>query len=267
MKYKLVAADMDGTLLTDDKRVTPRTAEAIRRVSEAGVYFCLSTGRPLGGVSRYLDQLGLTTPVIAYNGAVIVDPVTGDFLYEQGLEPEAAEEIWRLGLEADTTIIVWSQGQLFVSRMDERVEKYKVISGVEPVVAGDLSPIAARGITKMLWYDEPERMDYLQTDIAARLTRPVNYATSNPRFLEFFDRRVSKAAAMERLGQRLGIAREEMIAVGDGFNDIPMLTYAGLGVAMANAPEEIKALCGHVTASNEEDGVALMLERFCLGGE
>ena len=264
MAYKLVAADMDGTLLTDDKTITPRTAESIRRVAEAGVQFCLSTGRPLGGVRRYLEQLGLTTPTITYNGAVIIDPATGRYIYEQGLEADAAREIWALGHDFDTTIIVWSKERLLVNRIDDRVEKYKVISGIEPVVIEDFDAIAHEGITKILWYDEIERINELQPMLANSLHCPVNYATSNPRFLEFFDHQVSKAAALERLGQHLGVAREEMIAIGDGYNDIPMLTYAGLGVAMGNAPEEIKALCGHVTVSNEEDGVALVLEKFCM---
>ena len=264
MKYKLIAADMDGTLLTEDKRITQRTAEAVRRAGEAGVRFCLSTGRPLAGVRRYLEQLGLTTPTITYNGAVIVHPATGSFIYEQGLEGETAEEIWQLGLSLDTTIIVWSHERLFVSRMDDRVEKYRAISNVPPVVIADFAALAAEGITKMLWYDQPERMGELQNTVARTLTRPVSYATSNPRYLEFFDHRVSKAAAMEQLGRHLGIDREEMIAIGDGWNDLSMLTYAGLGVAMGNAPEEIKARCGYVTASNEEDGVAQVIERFCL---
>jgi len=264
MKYRLIAADMDGTLLTDDKRITDRTADAVRRAGEAGVFFCLSTGRPLGGVRRYIEQLGLTTPAITYNGAVIVDPVTGAFIYEQGLEPEAAKEIWQLGMEFDTTIIVWSKERLLVNRIDDRVEKYKLISGVEPVIIDGVDCLAADGITKMLWYDEIQRINQLQPMLADMLRHPVNYATSNPRFLEFFDHRVSKAAAMERLGQYLSVSREEMIAIGDGCNDIPMLTYAGLGVAMGNAPEDIKALCGYVAPSNEEDGVAEVLERFCL---
>lgn len=264
MKYRLIAADMDGTLLTDDKRITERTADAVRRAGEAGVRFCLSTGRPLAGVRRYLDQLGLTTPTITYNGAVIVDPTTGSFIYEQGLDADAAKEIWRLGLEFDTTIIVWSHERLLVSRMDERVEKYKAVSGVPPVVIADFDALADEGIAKMLWYDEIERMGEFQDTLARTLTCPVNYATSNPRFLEFFDHRVSKAAAMEQLGRHLGIDRTEMIAIGDGYNDLSMLTYAGLGVAMGNAPEDIRVRCGYVTATNEEDGVAEVIERFCL---
>jgi len=266
MKYRLIAADMDGTLLTDDKRITDRTADAVRRAGEAGVFFCLSTGRPLGGVRRYIEQLGLTTPAITYNGAVIVDPVTGAFIYEQGLEPEAAKEIWQLGMEFDTTIIVWSKERLLVNRIDDRVEKYKLISGVEPVIIDGVDCLAADGITKMLWYDEIDRINGLQDILPSRLTCPANFATSNPRFLEFFDHRVSKAAAMERLGEYLGVSREEMIAIGDGWNDLPMLRYAGLGVAMANAPDEIRAQCGHVTASNEEDGVALAIEKLILNG-
>lgn len=264
MKYKLIAVDMDGTLLTDDKRITDRTVQAVRRASDAGIYFCLSTGRPLCAVSRYLDQLGIATPTITYNGAVIVDPATGERIYEQGLEPEAAKEIWAFGHRFGTTICVWAQDMLYVSEVNERTEDYKKISGLEPIVITDFDRLADGGITKMLWYDDIEKMPEFQRILGEEMINPVNYATSNPRFLEFIDRRVSKATAMERLGQHLGITRDEMMAIGDGHNDLPMLTYAGLGVAMGNAPDDIRKVCGHVTASNQEDGVAKAIEELCL---
>lgn len=264
MKYRLIAVDMDGTLLTDDKRITRRTEEAVRRTAAAGAYFCLCTGRPLGGVRRYLEQLELTTPTITYNGAVIIDPVSGQHIFERGLEPPAAAEIWWLGLDADTTICVWSHERLFVNRIDGRVETYKKISGAEPMIVADFDRLAGEGITKMLWYDEIERINELQERLPSLLINPVNYATSNPRFLEFFDSRVSKAAAMKFLGRYLGIDRSEMIAIGDGYNDLPMLEYAGLGVAMGNAPDDIKARCGFVADTNERDGVAQVLEKLVL---
>ena len=264
MTYKLIAADMDGTLLTNDKRITPRTADAIRRATEAGAIFCLSTGRPLCSVRRYLDQLGLSSPVIACNGAIIVSPGDGRALYEQGLEPDDARKIWALSRRFGTTVTAWARDRLLVSELNERIDGYTRLNGQTPTVIEDFDALADGGLTKMLWIDEPDRIKEYIAAIDGQLPG-VNYCTSSPRFLEFFDGRVSKARAMERLGGLLGVAREEMIAIGDGENDLPMLTAAGLGVAMGNAADSIKAVCGYVTASNEDDGVAEVIDRFIFG--
>jgi len=265
MSYRLIAVDMDGTLLDDSKKITPRTAEAVRRASAEGVTVCLSTGRPLCGVRRYLDELALDTPVITCNGALIADASSGEVLFSRCVEPQDARAVWIYGQAFDTTICVWVRDRLYVNRIDERTEDYKKISGVEPEIIADFEALIREGISKLLWYDTPENITVFREKLDTELNGGVSYLTSNPAFLEFFDSRVSKAKAMEFLGAHIGIAREEMIAVGDGENDLSMLEYAGLGVAMGNASEAVKSRCGHVTASNNDDGVAKVIERFCLG--
>jgi len=265
MKYRLVALDMDGTLLTPDKSVTPRTEEVIRRAVKSGVHICLSTGRPLCGVRRYVDQLELTAPAITCNGAAVVEPVTGRIVYRQDLALETVRTIWRLGRRFGTTIVLWSGDRLYVSEINERTEDYKKISGVEPQVIADPDFLAGEGISKMLWYDTPQSIDRFRAMMDEEGGVPgAVYVTSNPAFLEFVDSRVSKAAALERLGEYLGIPREEIMAVGDGENDLSMLRYAGLGVAMANAAQSVREQCDYVTLSNREDGVAAAIEKFCL---
>ena len=261
MKYRLVAVDMDGTLLAPDKKITPRTELAVRRAAEAGAYICLSTGRPLCGVRRHIDRLGLDTPVITCNGAAIINPLTGERIYTRNLSPETARHIWSLGDSFGTTICLWAGDRLYVNCIDSRTEDYKKISGVEPETVSDFNALAEEGISKILWYDTPQAIE----DFRSRLN-PEGYVcvTSSPAFLEFMDRGVSKAAALEQLGKYLGIPRSETMAIGDGENDLSMLKWAGLGVAMGNASEAVRSCCGHVTATNSEDGAALAIERFCL---
>jgi hypothetical protein len=122
----------------------------------------------------------------------------------------------------------------------------------------------AKGINKLLWYDEIERINAFEKEMHDLLGPSVNFHTSQPFFLEFVDVNASKAIALEKLGAYYGIQREEMIAIGDGFNDLSMIEYAGLGVAMENAPEEIKRIADYVTLSNENDGVAYVIEQFIL---
>jgi Cof subfamily protein (haloacid dehalogenase superfamily) len=114
----------------------------------------------------------------------------------------------------------------------------------------------------MLWYDDIERINSFERELHGKLGPSVNFHTSQPIYLEFVDRNASKAIALEKLGQYYNIKREEMIAVGDGFNDLSMIEYAGLGVAMENAPDEVKKAADFLTLSNEEDGVAFVIEKF-----
>ena len=137
-----------------------------------------------------------------------------------------------------------------------------MISGVEPILIDNLEKIIEKGVTKILWYDEVEKIAQYQKEIGSFLSENVNFHPSRPYFMEFVDKNASKAIAMEKLGQFYGIKQSEMIAVGDGFNDLSMIEYAGLGVAMANSPREVKEKADYITLSNEEDGVAHVIFEF-----
>ncbi len=264
MKYRLVAIDMDGTLLDERKCITGRTLAAVKRAGERGVFVCLSTGRPLCGVDSYMEQLQLSTPTITCNGAVVIDPDSGRIIHSQFLQPQAAREIWQRGTEYGTTMCVWVGDKLYVNRFDERTEDYKKLSGVQPEIVDTFESLANKGISKILWYDNIERIRLYKAELKDRMNQPVRYVTSDPRFLEFTDENVSKASALKCLGEHLGIPREQIMAIGDGENDLPMLEYAGLSVAMGNASEYIRSRCDYVTDTNVNDGAAKAIERFCL---
>lgn len=262
MQYKLIAVDIDGTLLNSQGDITEKTVNAIQRVVEKGVLFTICTGRPIQGVERFNRILNLDAPFITYNGAMIVMGKSKEILYEQGLSPEDARSIIHWGKKLKTTIMVWSNNQLYASELNERAHDYKKLSTVEPILLENEEAIIQKGITKILWYDDIDKIDYFQSVLKDQLGDGVNYCTSKPTFLEFFDKKVSKAIAMEKLGEHFGISSEEMIAIGDGFNDLPMIEYAGLGVAMGNAPDLIKEKANFVTLSNDEDGIAYVLDKF-----
>lgn len=264
MKYKLLAADIDGTLLNNNREITERTKTAIYRAIDNGVIFTISSGRPIQGVEKVTRQLEADIPVITYNGAMIITGTGKKVLYNCTMREEDVLLVERLGRERNTTIAIWSDNQLYVNRADERAAKYSEISGTEPKLYSDVRDLIGKGINKLLWYDEVERINAFEKEMHDLLGSTVNFHTSQPFFLEFVDVNASKAIALEKLGEFYGITREEMIAVGDGYNDLSMIEYAGLGVAMGNAPEEIKKQADFVTLSNEEDGVAYLIERFIL---
>ena len=265
MKYKLIAVDIDGTLLDSNGTITEVTKNAIKTAVDSGIVFVICSGRSIQGVEYLNSELSLDLPFITYNGAMIVMGKSKEVLYEQRLSQNDAEIIIELGKKYATTMIVWSDNKLYVSELNEKSFDYKKHANVEPVLKKNMEELAKNGITKILWYDDIEKIDYYEAAMGELLSDSVNYHTSKPMFLEFVDKNASKAIAMEKLGDHLGIKSCEMIAKGDGFNDLSMIEYAGLGVAMGNAKQAIKEKADYVTSSNDEDGVANVINKFILG--
>ena len=264
IKYKLLALDIDGTLLNDKRELTDRTVEAIKRAIDSGVHVTLCTGRPIQGVKWLVESLGIKAPVITYNGAEIVDPASGEILFKNQLLPSDAVKIAEYGRDRGVTLIIWSKGELYGYPMNERVDFYKQIALTEPKEATDIKGLAERGITKIIWFDEIDRVNQFKTELNKSDFKSVTYVTSNPRVLEFFNSKVSKRISMEKLADMLGVSRAETVAIGDGYNDVPMLEGAGLSIAMGNAPDDIKAMCHKVTLDNNSDGVAYAIEEYIL---
>lgn len=264
MKYKLLALDIDGTLLNSERKLTARTESAIKQAIRSGVMVTLCTGRPIQGVRKYIDALGLTAPIITYNGAEIVDPVENKTLFCERLGYADALKIIEMGKKEGFTMCIWSEGALYGLPLDDLVRDYQKISGVEALEANDPEALAIQGITKIIWYSTPERVSEWMLKLKDEEFESVNFSTSNPAFLELFSGKVSKRIAMQRLAEALSVSAEQTVAVGDGLNDIPMLEFAGLGIAMGNASSEVKAIADEVVGDNDSDGVATAIERFIL---
>lgn len=266
MSYKLIAVDIDGTLLDSNGNLTNETIKAINTGLEKGMIFTISTGRPIQGVQPLIEKLGLVKdlPFITYNGAMLVMGKSGGILFECNMNSEDAGAIIDLGIKWGTTVMVWSNNQLFASELGEKAYKYSQISGVTPLLLEDTDKIIANGVTKILWYDKVETIEKYLGEVGKYLNQNVNFHTSQPYFLEFVDKRASKARAMEKLGEHFNIKQSEMIAVGDGLNDLSMIEYAGLGVAMENANDVVKEKADYITLSNDEDGVAHVINKFIL---
>ncbi len=264
MKYKLVAVDMDGTLLNDENIVTNLTRQKIKEIKELGVIFTISTGRPFQGVAKYQQLLDITHPIITYNGAMIVHPQTNEILYEQGLNSEDARKIIELGISFDTTMCIWSDNKLYGNKLNDKIHEYKKMSGVEPILMSDVDALLEQGITKILWYDEIININSYQQELMNETFDEVTYCTSKPIFLEFFNSSVSKAKAIERLGDIYELNMSEIITIGDASNDVSMIEYAGLGIAMENACTEVKQVANYITKSNNDDGIAYALDKFII---
>lgn len=265
MKYKLIAVDLDGTLLNDGGQITPETINAINAATSRNVIFTISTGRPIQGVGKYVTLLNLQAPIITYNGAMIVQSNTKETLFSQALTYQDAINVLNTGIKMGATMCVWSHDKLYCNVFNEKVDFYQSVSGVKPILMDDYEALARSGITKILWSDDAEVIANMQRRLQQVTFDKVTYCTSRPIFLEFYHSDVSKAEAMKNIGRLYGIEREEMIAIGDGYNDLPMIEYAGLGVAMANATDYVKQRADYVTHhSNNDDGVAEVIKKFVL---
>ena len=268
MKYKLAAADLDGTLLDKSSQITDATAAAVKAAEKAGLIFTICTGRAQSSIMGFIKRLGLTSPVITYNGAMLIKP-DGDIIFRRDLENADAVEAYEAGAERGSAMVVWSDNKLYFNRMTPLTEFYKsmypkaetaVISSTD-----EIYEIVKNGITKIIYVDPPEKTAENQAFADERFGGRIAAFRSAPSLLELVHSEVSKGRALLKLAEYYGITREQTVAFGDEKNDIPMIEAAGLGVAMANAVPELKAAADYITLSNAEDGVAAALYKIIAG--
>jgi len=267
MKYKLIASDMDGTLVNDESVLTERTKTAILNAVEKGVVFVTATGRPFSNVQEVNNMLDKDMPFIVFNGAEAYMGKSGKLLFEHFLDFELAKEAFDIGQKIGTSQIVWTGPVLWANRRDTATSAYEAVcNGLEMKITTDLTFIKDEvdGISKVLWIDDPARIKELLVEMNAQFGNKLRCVSSMSHFLEFVSIKAGKGTALAEIGRIFGIDKTEMIAVGDANNDLCMIEYAGLGVAVANAADDIKAKSDYVTKSNNEDGVAEVIEKFIL---
>lgn len=268
--YKIVALDMDGTLLRDDKTISTVTKEKIKMAGELGVKVVLTTGRPIQGIERYLKELELTKEgdyVIAVNGALVSRAHDYSIISRSAvLTGKDVKYIYSKVKHLNTYFHSYGSNEDFVNKKSKFSDAEEIRVGLK-IKQIDFSTDLKDDdvLLKAILEEEPEIIDEIISKIPEKLYEEYSVIRSAPFMLEIINKNCNKAAGLEKLAQHLGINREEIIAIGDEQNDIEMLKYSGLGVAMGNAREEIKKLAGFVTKSNEEDGVAEVIDKFILG--
>lgn len=257
MKYRLIAMDMDGTLLNSRGEISPKTLDCLNRAADAGCYITLSTGRSYPAVLPYLKLLPVNAPLILYNGAMVASP-SGEILFHQSLNEAEASAILHSPY-APENVVLWKNNQLFYLKETPETARYEA-SAKSIGQVFDFKDLS--GITKCLWIDEPDLLNKRKSSLKGTLPDTISYYNSKSNYLEFVSGSVSKGSALVYLCRHLNIAPEESIAFGDGENDLPLLKAAGLSVVMENATSSVYPYADFITASNDNDGIALALERF-----
>lgn len=266
--YKLLALDMDGTLLREDGTLSPRNQEAIAAARAKGVSVVLASGRPLAGMEPFLQALGLTSAedyVLSYNGALVQNVGTRQVLSRRQLTGLDVRELYALGqaLEVNLHAFCAAQG-LIAPRNSPYTERERAVNDVTLTLLDFATLDPAAAILKVMMVDEPGQLSRAISRLPVELYTRFTVVQSTPYFLEFLHPECNKGRGVAALAAHLGLAAEAVICVGDAGNDKHMLEFAGLGVAMGNATAELKALADHITLSNDEDGVAHVIEQFIL---
>ncbi len=266
MTIRLVAMDLDDTLLRDDWTISPRVANAIQKAQAQGIKVTIATGRMPISMRPYAVQLGLDVPVISYHGAMIQQAISGDILFRRVIPSGIASEIVRDVSERGIYAQIYLKDRVITQTINEWSEEYARIASVR-IEEGDLLSLLSQepeGVEKILLIAEESELDQWVPWLSECYGETVHITKSKPYFLEITEGSVNKGVALAALAERLGIPQQDVMAIGDSFNDLEMIQYAGLGVAMGNARQEIKEQADIVTVSNEEDGVAEAIERYVL---
>lgn len=266
MRYRLIAMDLDGTLNNDEKRITPRTKQALMRSQEKGIRLVLASARPSPGLFKERDALhlqGYGGILMSYNGGRIVDAATGKVLFETAMELPQAKEILRQLKALPVTPILDDGAQFYV----EDPQGFKVAyecknNAMECTAVEDLAEFLSFAPVKILMSVAPEHLVAVQSRIARMLPRFLTAVQTAPFYLEIIPASINKGQGLLQICKLLDIPAEETVAFGDAENDIPMLKAAGLGVAMENATAATKAAADRITLSNNCDGIAAVVETF-----
>ncbi|WP_258360926.1 Cof-type HAD-IIB family hydrolase [Moorella sulfitireducens] len=268
-RIRLVAFDLDGTLLNDDLVIDSRTKEAIRRVREKGITVTLATGRMFSSARPYAVELGLDLPLVVYHGAQVRHSKTGEVLFERTIPLDLASRLIAAIRQFGYAYNVYLDDRLYVEKVAAENEEYARRAGVDLHRVEDmltfLQEQEKRPLKIVALRDGPE-LDPLEASIRRQVGGEVYFTRSLPHYLEMLNPEVNKARGLQALAEREAIRPEEIMVFGDSYNDLQMFRYAGWAVAMANAPAEVRAAADYVTGSNNDGGVARALEKFILGG-
>lgn len=269
MKYKLLVLDVDGTLLNDEREISKRTLAALLKVQQMGVRIVLASGRPTYGLMPLAKTLELGNYggfILSYNGCQIIKAQNGEILFERRINPEMLPYLEKKARKNGFAIFTYHDDTLITDSPDNEYIKneallnnLKIIKEDEFSTAIDFAPCKC-----MLVSDKEKALIGLEQHWEKRLAGTLDAFRSEPYFLEVVPCGVNKANTLGALLEHLGVTREEVIAVGDGVCDVTMLQLAGMGVAMGHSQDSVKVCADYVTASNEEDGVALAVEKLIL---
>ncbi len=266
MSYKIIVLDLDGTLTNNKKEITEKTRETLIRAQQQGIKVVLASGRPTYGVVPLAEKLELSKYegyILSYNGGEIIDWTTKELMYKNLLDHDVLPYLYKCAKENNFAIVTYD-GEYVLTETpeDEYVLKEALLNVMKIKKVDNFLDAVKHPIAKCLIVGDAERLAVLEKEMYEHLKDRMGVFRSEPYFLELVPKGIDKAQSLSVLLKELNMSKDEMMAIGDGFNDLSMIKYAGLGIAMENAQQIVKDNADFITLSNEEDGVAFAVEKF-----
>ena len=264
--FRAIALDLDGTLTNHDKVVTPRTRQALLQAESKGAIIILASGRPTYGIVPVAECLELEKRggyILSYNGGNIVNAKTGEKLFSQFLPDAVIPILYKYAKEKNHALLGYAGNEIITEMPDDQyVKEESRINKMNIRKVDNLLDAMEPHPTKLLMTGDPTDMIKAEEELVEILGEKMDIFRSAPFFLELVPKGIDKAQSLLRLLSKINLTPADLMAFGDGYNDLSMLKLAGVGVAMANAAPEVRADADYVTLSNEEDGVAEALLHF-----
>lgn len=268
MKYKLIATDMDGTLLTDEHKISDGNKESIINIQKKGVKFVLASGRPSFSMfdsakELKMDELG--GYILSFNGGELIDCTTNKVIFSLGLDENNLREIYEFSKKVNLPMVVYIGDTLYGTELTEYVQEEVDMTGMKFEKFDNIDSLKEKGITsstKSMLIGSADKISKAEIEMKKLHGNDYFIAISKPIFLEIANKKVNKGKTLIKLGEILGIKSDEMIAVGDGGNDLPLLEVVGMPVAVENAIPAIKEIAKFESSHHMEDALKTLIEHF-----
>ena len=263
--FKILISDFDGTLFRTDKTVSQANIDAINAFKKAGGIFAVCTGRMTAGIEHVLKGIGYKGVFVSFNGAEVVDTEKG-VLYSDKIKNDVLYKVTKFIEDRGVYVQAYPENKLLISKYNENTEFYLTLNKVEFIVKNPIHDyIKESGIesAKVLIFDEPQKIDGIIGDLRREFPY-LEVVRASEKMVEITNKGVLKSDGVRRLSEIYGVPVSEIIAMGDAGNDIPMIKAAGLGVAVRNASDEVKAASDIVVPSCDDDAVKYVIENYCL---
>jgi Cof subfamily protein (haloacid dehalogenase superfamily) len=267
LPYKMIVLDLDDTLLNDEHTLSKRNKEALMAAQELGVKVVLASGRPTFGMVSIAKDLQLDhygSYILSYNGSKIINATSNEEIFNSTISSEMAHRLYDLSRREGVSILSYKDESIVIEEPNEYADIEATITGLPLQIVDQFKEHITEPVVKAMMLAHPDVLVNVEQTLIKEVGEEVSVFRSKPFFLEFTALNVTKGTSLDQLTKQLGISAEEVIAIGDSYNDITMIEFAGLGVAMGNAPDAIKDIANHVTETNNNDGVAKVVEEFIL---
>lgn len=266
--YKLLALDMDGTLLNSHHQISEVNKKYLQLLHSKGVKIILISGREPDSLRSFSEELKIQDPLVGLNGSIITDYTGNKIYYEETIEESLVKKSIKLGQEHHTCSFVFIQNHIYTeNKSDFRFKLFEKYTHSHIEEVGNLQDYLEKNhlwgrVNKILLTDNNGELLKYKEKLEEKTCRRLTIEFSLPIFLEIYNSKVSKGDALHKLCEILDLQRNEIVAVGDGENDLSMIQYAGLGVAMENATDILKKEANYITLSNDNNGISHVIQKF-----